>query len=92
MADYGCTGVRDQDGAPLNPNRLPLSPQLRESSRADAHGSRDPSSARATSMPSQPKARASLLAVCPANAFLSLTKSSRPFWVHNPGSNRMSLR
>jgi hypothetical protein len=30
MADYGCTGVWDQDGAPLNPNRLPLSPKLRE--------------------------------------------------------------
>ena len=30
MANYGCTGLWDHDGAPLNPNRLPLSPKLRE--------------------------------------------------------------
>jgi hypothetical protein len=29
MADYGSAGVWDHDGAPLNPNRLPLSPRLR---------------------------------------------------------------
>jgi hypothetical protein len=30
MADYGSAGLWDHDGAPLNPNRLPLSPKLRE--------------------------------------------------------------
>jgi len=30
MADYGGPGVWDHDGAPLNPDRLPLSPKLRE--------------------------------------------------------------
>jgi hypothetical protein len=29
MADYGSAGVRDHDGAPLDPARLPLSPKLR---------------------------------------------------------------
>jgi len=30
MADYGSAGLWDHDGAPLNPNRLPLSPKLRD--------------------------------------------------------------
>ena len=30
MADYGSAALWDPDGAPLNPNRLPLSPKLRE--------------------------------------------------------------
>jgi hypothetical protein len=30
MADYGSAGLWDHDGAPLDPNRLPLSPKLRE--------------------------------------------------------------
>ena len=30
MADYGSAGLWDHDGAPLNPNRLPLSSKLRE--------------------------------------------------------------
>ncbi len=30
MADYGRAGVWNHDGAPLNPDRLPLSPRLRE--------------------------------------------------------------
>jgi hypothetical protein len=29
MADYGSAGVWDHEGAPLNPERLPLSPKLR---------------------------------------------------------------
>jgi len=30
MADYGAAGVWDHDGEPLNPDRLPLSPKLRD--------------------------------------------------------------
>ena len=29
MADYGSAGVWDDDGAPLDPARLPISPRLR---------------------------------------------------------------
>jgi hypothetical protein len=29
MADYGAAGVWDHDGAPLDPEKLPLSPRLR---------------------------------------------------------------
>jgi hypothetical protein len=29
MADYGSAGVWDHDGAPLDPDKLPLSPKLR---------------------------------------------------------------
>ena len=56
MADYGAAGVWDHAGTPLDPGKLPLSPNCAHAWHDGAPGSRDHSRPRSTSTPSPPRA------------------------------------